>query len=182
MRARVRLCVQSGILLTTTNTTHRVHGDGGDFVVVCGIVLDEQVRADVPHLQGLVGTSRGQALTLRVKSYRRHHTIWTSNQTSTCEEMYNIHVQGKGGGQCTYSEWSWKVCRAWCVGTSHSFTSLSSEPVATSEASLLKHAVRTQLLCPTREHVNLREGKPQIYNAVGTLHDTSVIGLITRAS
>jgi hypothetical protein len=67
------------------------------------------------------------------------------------------------GAVSTYSVWSWKVCTAWCVETSHSFTSLSSLPVATSEVSALKHAVRTQLLCPTREQRNFRDGRPQIY-------------------
>lgn len=33
---------------------YRVHGDGGDGVVVGGVVLNEQVRPNIPHLQGLV--------------------------------------------------------------------------------------------------------------------------------
>lgn len=54
------------------------------------------------------------------------------------------------------------MCRDWCVATSQSLTSLSSDPVATSEASLLKLALRTQLLWPTKEQENFREGRDHI--------------------
>ena len=37
-----------------TPKTYRVHGDGGDLLVVRGVVLDEEVGADVPHLERAV--------------------------------------------------------------------------------------------------------------------------------
>jgi hypothetical protein len=53
---------------------------------------------------------------------------------------------------------------------SQSLTSLSSEPVPTTPepAPLVGHsaAVRTQLLWPTREHKNLRDGRLHSCNAI----------------
>ena len=51
-----------------------MHGNGGDFIVVSRVVLDEEVRAHVPHLHSAVCAAGRQALTLRVEGDGVHHT------------------------------------------------------------------------------------------------------------
>lgn len=56
-----------------------MHGDRSDFIVVGRVVLDEQVRAHVPHLHRTVRAARRQALTLRVKCHCVHHAAQLIN-------------------------------------------------------------------------------------------------------
>lgn len=52
-----------------------MHGDALHGIFVGGVVLNQQVRAGIPHLDGLIGAAGGNAVTLCVEGHTIHTTI-----------------------------------------------------------------------------------------------------------
>lgn len=63
-----------------------MHGDGGDGVVVSGIVLNQEVGAHVPHFQRPVCTTRCQTVPLRMKYY----AIYSANNILLLFKKYIV--------------------------------------------------------------------------------------------
>jgi hypothetical protein len=76
-----------------------MHGDGGDLLLVRGVVLDQDVRADVPHLQGLVRAACSQALALGVEGHGGHRTNKRTIQYNTNKHNNNVNNANKEWGQ-----------------------------------------------------------------------------------
>ncbi len=73
-----------------------MHGDAGDGLLVRGVVLDEQVRARVPHLEGAVRAARGHQVALGVEGHAVHRAAQRETmsvlvlQSDRCREVRRI--------------------------------------------------------------------------------------------
>lgn len=137
-------------------TTYWMQRNATDWSIMSIVVLNKQVRSCIPHLNASVGAARHDATVLLVKR----------DGVYRADRQINAVVKGiekrKPKLNTTYSVWSKNVWMFWWDSTSHNLTVLSSEPLTAIELSVLNFALRTQLLCPTKELWNFLVGKDQI--------------------